>query len=133
MYTVEVAKGPLDVAVVYLSRYTRPMNAGALIREARIARGLTQAQLAATARTSQAAVSAYESGARVPSLDTLVRLLAAAGARLTVAPAEPEVRTPSRAELARAGRALAEVIELAEALPVRHAPELRYPRLAAAR
>lgn len=106
------------------------MDAGALIRETRLCRGLTQAQLAAAARTSQTAVSAYESGAREPSLDTLARLLAAAGARLTVAPLAPAARTPSRTELARAGRTLAQVIELAEALPVRHQRELRFPRLA---
>lgn len=117
--------------LVYRERYIEPIDPGELIREARRSRGLTQAQLATAARTSQTAVSAYESGAREPSLDTLSRLLAAAGARLTVVPAGPAARMPSRTELARTGRTLAQVIELAEALPVRHARELRFPRLAA--
>jgi hypothetical protein len=37
--------------------------------------------------------------------------------------------TPTAAQLRRAGRVLAEVLALAEALPKRHQPELRYPRL----
>lgn len=107
------------------------MDAGRLIREARLSGGLTQAQLAAAAGTSQTAISAYENGAREPSLDTLRRLLAAAGARLAVVRDAPRApREPARAELARAGRTLVQVLELAEMLPVRHSSELRYPRLA---
>jgi transcriptional regulator with XRE-family HTH domain len=52
---------------------------GALIREARQRAGLTQVQLARLARTSQPTISAYESGAKEPGADALVRLLAAAG------------------------------------------------------
>ena len=50
----------------------RPM---ALVRTARFAAGITQAQLAARAGTTQPAVAAYESGARRPNLATLSRLL----------------------------------------------------------
>lgn len=108
------------------------MDAGALIREARLGSGLTQAQLAAAAGTSQTAISAYENGSREPSLDTMRRLLASAGARLAVVRDESSgAREPSRAELTRAARTLVQVLDLAAALPVRHAPELRYPRLAA--
>lgn len=52
---------------------------GALIREARQRAGLTQVQLARLARTSQPTISAYESGAKEPGADALVRVLAAAG------------------------------------------------------
>jgi predicted nucleotidyltransferase/DNA-binding XRE family transcriptional regulator len=48
-----------------------------LLREARLAAGLTQRRLAELAKTSQPAVAAYESGARQPTISTLDRLLAA--------------------------------------------------------
>lgn len=102
------------------------------IATARRRAGLTQAELARRAATSQATVSAYESGRKQPSAETFVRLLAAAGARLRVDPEQhPPLRTASAAERARRGRILEQVIELAEALPSRPSRELRYPRLAA--
>ena len=55
-----------------------------LLREARSAAGLGQADLARLASTSQPAVSAYESGAQRPSTATFVRLLDACGAELDV-------------------------------------------------
>jgi transcriptional regulator with XRE-family HTH domain len=103
------------------------MDVGATLRSARERAGLTQDELAARAGTSQATVSAYEGGSKQPSVATFSRLLAAAGSRLVVEAAAAPVREPSRAELARAGATLAEVITLAEALPVRHSRRLRYP------
>ena len=47
----------------------------AMIRDARHLAGITQAQLAGRAGTTQPAVAAYESGARRPNLATLSRLL----------------------------------------------------------
>ena len=105
------------------------MDPGAALAAARRAAGLTQAQLAARAGTSQATMSAYERGHKEPSVATLGRLLAAAGARLAVEAAERPVVSVGPDELARRGRTLAEVLALAEALPTRHAPRLRYPRL----
>jgi uncharacterized protein len=58
------------------------MNAAELLREARTDAGLTQRELARRATTSQAAVARYETGAAVPSIPTLRRLLAAAGREL---------------------------------------------------
>lgn len=55
------------------------MDASHLIRDARAAVGISQAQLARRANTSQAAVSAYESGKRKPTSATLARLLEATG------------------------------------------------------
>ena len=78
---------------------------------------------------SQATVSVYESGGKVPSVETLTRLLAATGCRLAVEPGA--AREPSRQEHERTARALADVLALAEALPKRHRRELRYPGLAA--
>lgn len=98
------------------------MDIGADLRSARRRAGLSQRELAVAARTSQTTVSAYESGRKSPSVRTLERLLGACGASLTI----------GRPDLERAGRHLAEVLALAEALPYRPARELRYPRLPAA-
>src|SRR3954465_13695815 len=111
------------------------MDAGNALQSARIRAGLTPGARAARTGTSQATVSAYESGAKQPSVATFSRLLAAMGARLSVedaaqpAVAQPAVAQPAPAELRRAGETLAQVIRLAEALPVEHSPRLRYPRL----
>lgn len=53
-----------------------------LLRDARLATGLSQKQLAEGAGTSQPAVARYESARALPDLDTLHRLLAACGRRL---------------------------------------------------
>lgn len=105
------------------------MDAAAILRDSRRRAGLTQAELARRAGTSQATISAYEHGRKEPSFETLGRLLAAAGARLTAVPASAPVVRPTRAQLARAGRTLVDVMLLAEALPTRHDPELRFPPL----
>src|SRR2546423_6481106 len=102
-----------------------------MLQAARTRAGLTQTELAARTRTSQATISAYENGSKQPSVATFSRLLTATGTRLTVEPMAAPVVEPSQAELERAGETLAEVIALAEALPVDHEPILRFPRLAA--
>jgi transcriptional regulator with XRE-family HTH domain len=51
------------------------MDAGQLLRETRTRHGLTQGQLAARARTSQAAISRIERGLVSPSVETLRTLL----------------------------------------------------------
>ena len=58
------------------------MDAAALIREVRSRTGLTQAQLAARAGTSQPTLAAYEAGKKQPSLSTLNRIITASGMRL---------------------------------------------------
>lgn len=105
------------------------MDVPTTLRRARGRAGLSQAALAARTGTSQATISAYESGSKQPSLDTLSRLLDALDCRLAVE--RGRRREPSREHHRRAARALAEVLVLAEALPARHEPVLRYPRLAA--
>ena len=54
---------------------TNDMSPGQLLREARRRHGLTQAQLAARARTSQAAISRIERDLVSPSVATLASLL----------------------------------------------------------
>ena len=105
------------------------MDSGHAIREARLEAGLSQTELAERSGTSQATLSAYEHGRKLPSAETLSRVLAAAGVRLATEAAERPVRSPGRRRLERLGRTLGEVIELAAELPSRHAAELRYPRL----
>ena len=58
------------------------MTAGELLKERRRRHGLTQAQLAARARTSQAAISRIERGLVSPSVATLASLLDLLGEEL---------------------------------------------------
>ena len=75
-----------------------------LIRDARVRAGLTQAELARRAGTSQAAVARYEGGAASPAVSTLERLLRAAGAELrleAVASPAADLSSPRAAKLRR--------------------------------
>lgn len=58
--------------------------AGNLIKLARHDGGMSQRDLAKRARTSQAAIAAYESGRRSPTLETLIRIVRAAGQDLRI-------------------------------------------------
>lgn len=55
------------------------VSAGAVLRDARRRAGLSQIELARRAGVTQSVVSAYESGARQPSVPMLERLVAATG------------------------------------------------------
>lgn len=63
------------------------------IRQARLDAGLSQVDLAARAGTSQSALARYETGAALPTLPTLERLLGACGRRLEIQ--TPPMRRPS--------------------------------------
>lgn len=67
-----------------------------LIRMARRQAGFTQADLAKRAATSQAAISAYERGRRSPSVETLTRILEAAGFELRMRLAQPDLHDATR-------------------------------------
>lgn len=58
--------------------------AGNLIKLARRDGGLSQRELARLAGTSQGAIAAYESGRRSPTLETLARIVRAAGQDLRI-------------------------------------------------
>src|SRR6266571_1533122 len=60
------------------------MNAGQLLRDTRARHALTQGQLAARARTSQAAISRIERGLVSPSVETLRTLLDLMGDELVL-------------------------------------------------
>ncbi len=71
----------------------------ATLRNARTQAHLSQAELAALAGTSQPALARYESGATIPTLPTLERLLAAAGRQLQIT--APALTGKARATSAR--------------------------------
>jgi transcriptional regulator with XRE-family HTH domain len=95
------------------------MTPGQVLQTARRRHGLTQAQLAARAGTSQPVISAYEHGRRDPTTGTLRRLLAAAGTQLELR-LGPEVgAVPPPRSLAEHGERLVDVLLLADAIPHR--------------
>jgi transcriptional regulator with XRE-family HTH domain len=100
---------------------TAPTVAGGLIGEIRRRSGLRQAEIARRAGLPRSVISAYEHGRRQPGVDALARIAAAAGLELRIGPAAPIV------DEARAGRILAQVLDLAEALPGRRRGALEYP------
>lgn len=79
------------------------MDAGAFLRSRRLANGLTQAQLARRAGTSQAFVSQVENGAKSPTFDTLSGLLSVMGEELRLE-ASPVAHRYRRTDLAAEGR-----------------------------
>jgi transcriptional regulator with XRE-family HTH domain len=99
------------------------VDAAAILRRARLRAGLTLRALAARAGTSHSTLAAYERGRKVPSVETLARIVRAAGFELGVE------LTPALGGSDRAarGRELAEVLDLAERFPARHAATLDFP------
>jgi transcriptional regulator with XRE-family HTH domain len=95
-----------------------------LIGEIRRRSGLRPAELARRAGLPRSVVSAYEHGRRQPGVDALARLAAAGGLQLQLGPAPPPV------DPQRAAHILAQVLDLAEALPSRRRGQLEYPSLA---
>jgi predicted nucleotidyltransferase/DNA-binding XRE family transcriptional regulator len=82
------------------------VTTGALIRRVRLLAGLSQAELARRAGTSQPAVARYEGDLSSPAVATLERLLRAAGAELvlSVEPAPASDLSSSRAAALRRHR-----------------------------
>ena len=102
----------------------------ALIRSVRRRRGLTQAEFARLAGTSQPVVSAYEHGRRDPTFGTLQRLVAAGGERLLIDTAMLDDGPPPPVDDDERARRLVDVLLLADAIPAhRRSPVLRAPRL----
>jgi len=74
-----MAWNPLAITFM-LSR----VDAGAAMRQARLEAGLSQRRLAVRSGVPQSAIARIESGRVIPRVDTLARLLQAAGATLEV-------------------------------------------------
>lgn len=72
-------------------------DAGALLAGVRREAGLTQAELARRAKTSQAMVARYETGTASPTVRTLARLLRAAGHELELSGPATSPQVPSNA------------------------------------
>ena len=95
------------------------VDPGDLIKSVRRRHGLTQAELARRAGTSQPVVSAYERGHRDPTYTTLRKLVEAGGERLqiTASASRNDLRPPADAR--EHATRLADVLSLADAIPVR--------------
>lgn len=100
------------------------VDAAALIRDQRRKAGLSQRELAERAGTSAAAICLYERGDRVPRVDTLQRVVAAAGGSLVIG-----VEADAPIDVAANARALELVLALADELPSHSSDELHYPVL----
>ena len=101
-----------------------------IIQTVRRRQGLTQAELARRAGTSQPVISAYEHGRRDPTYQTLRKLVEAGGERLLIEAVRPESDQPPPADVSEHARRLIEVLTLADAIPVRRRPSvLKAPRL----
>jgi transcriptional regulator with XRE-family HTH domain len=110
--------------------YTGLMEPASLIRTVRLRQGLSQAEIAQRAGTSQPVVSAYEHGRRDPSFQTLRKLVEAAGERVRLDATPSTSDLPPPGNLAEHGRRLLDVLSLSDAIPTRRRdPVLRAPRL----
>lgn len=102
--------------------YHGQVDAAVLLQEARRRSGLSRRELARRGHTSASTLSAYESGASVPSVATLVRILRAAGfeaeATLRPAPVSDEQRLTEKIE---------SLFAFVDVLPRRRRGPLRYP------
>jgi len=106
------------------------VDPGALIRAVRRRQGLTQADLARRAGTSQPVISAYEHGRRDPSYQTLRKLVEAGGERLQLDALPPRSDLPPPADALEHARRLLDVLSLADAIPARRrSAVLTAPRL----
>lgn len=95
--------------------------AATVLRRARRRAELSQRALAARAGVDLSVLSAYESGTRQPSARMLSRLVRAAGADLSLADPQQELR--------RQARILELVVDTAWAMPHRARTELSFPSL----
>ena len=86
--------------------YEIPSTAAGLLQLARLKSGLSQRQVAERAGVPTTMISAYERDRRQPTLDTLLRLLRAAGydLRLQLVPADNDDDVLARLEMARSPR-----------------------------
>ena len=102
------------------------MDAARTVRRARQLAGLSLRELAARSSTSHATLSAYEQGRVIPGVDTLTRVLRAAGFDTDIALRRRPDATPAEREAK--GFELVQVLDLAARFPARHDAALRFPR-----
>lgn len=106
------------------------MDAATLVQAVRRRQGLTQAELARRAGTSQPVISAYEHGRRDPTYETLRKLVEAGGERLHMDAVPLGADHPPPADFLEHARRLLEVMTLVDAIPIRRRSSvLTAPRL----
>jgi len=89
-------------------------SAAVFLRDARHRAGLSQVELGRRAGVAQSVISAYESGARQPSVPMLARLVAATGLELDMRLSEPAATGHASGMLGQ--RVLAHRVEIQEVL-----------------
>lgn len=99
------------------------MNAAVALNTARVLSGLSLRELARRAGTSHSTLIAYETGNKVPSVETFDRVMRSAGYTVGV----ELTRSVGGADPAERGRELAEVLDLAAHFPARHASTIECP------
>ncbi len=104
------------------------VDAAVLLQEARRRSGLSRRQLARRGGTSPSTLSAYESGASVPSVSTLSRLLRAAGFEV-----EANLRPMPTADEQQLAEKIEALFSFVDVLPRGQRGPLRYPVFGAAK
>jgi transcriptional regulator with XRE-family HTH domain len=97
------------------------MEAGVVIRRVRTRSGLSLRALAERAGTSHSTIAAYEAGRKVPTVETLDRIVTAAGHHLLANTRQRVIAGPERAAELKA------VLDLAGQFPARHSERLDCP------
>ena len=101
------------------------MDGAGTLRRARLDANLSLRELAARAGTSHSTLAAYEAGRAVPGVDTLSRILRAAGYASDI----QLTRQPDATEAERRakGDELLQALGLAAMFPARHRSRLGFP------
>jgi transcriptional regulator with XRE-family HTH domain len=95
-------------------------RSGLILKQARRAAGLTQAELEARSGVPKSAISMYETGFRQPGADAFLHLLDATGSRVTVSRFSDEQF--------RRGRVFSDLLRFASELPHRWpGDDVRFP------
>ena len=102
------------------------MDAARTLSHARRSARLSLRELAERSLTSHATLAAYEAGRVTPRVDTLARVLRAAGYDTDIVLRHRPDATPAEREAK--GRELLQVLDLAAQFPARHPADPKHPR-----
>ncbi|HLI53818.1 MAG TPA: helix-turn-helix transcriptional regulator [Acidimicrobiales bacterium] len=101
------------------------MDAAGTLRRVRLSAGLSLRALAERANTSHATLAAYEAGRAIPRVDTLDRILRAAGYASDITTSGRPDATDEERDAK--GREFLQVLDLAAHFPARHDRVLSFP------
>lgn len=99
------------------------MGIAQMLRTMRERAGFSQSELARRTGLPRTVINAYEHGSREPRSEVVSLIADACGQTIVV-------QDKPRIDLERNGRILMQVLDLADALPFRPSPELKFPPLA---